>query len=45
MNSFTKQKQTYNHRKQSYVTREEEGGNILGVWDQQKQAIIYKRDN
>ena len=44
MNPPTKQKGTHKHRKQThaYQRGREQGGNKLGLWDQQTQTTIYK---
>ena len=46
MNLFTKQKQTYRYRKQTYGYQRGKvvGREKLGVWDQQIQTTIYKTD-
>ena len=45
MNLLTKQKQTHRHRKQTYGYQRGRGGkDKLGVWNQQIQTTIYKRD-
>ena len=44
MNLFTKQKQTYKHRKQiyGYQKGKDKGSNKLGIWNQQIHTAIYK---
>ena len=48
MNLFTKQKQTYRHRKQTYgYQRGNMGGgrDKSGAWDEQKHTTIYNIHN
>ena len=47
MNCFTKQKQTYRHRKQTYgYQRGNVGGRVKsGAWDEHTHTTIYKTDN
>ena len=45
MNLFTKQKQTYRHKKQTYGYQRGRGeSDKLGVWDYQIKTTIYKID-
>ena len=47
MNLFTKQKQTYRYRKQSYGFQRENvvGRDKSGAWDEHTHATLYKIDN
>ena len=48
MNLFTKQEQTHKHRKQTMVTRGDEGaaeGDKLGIWDEHTHTTVYKINN
>ena len=47
MNLFTKQKQTYRHRKQTYGYRGGKGWgrDKLGGWDSHLYTTMYKIDN
>ena len=46
MKLFTKQKQTYRHRKQTYGYLSEKVGerDKLGAWDKHIHTAIYKRN-
>ena len=44
MNLFTKQKQPHRQKTNLWSPKGKGGGNKLGVWDQQIQTTIYKRD-
>ena len=46
INMPTKQKQSHRYKEQTYGCQEEEGWERegLGVWDQQRQTIIYSME-
>ena len=45
MNLYTKQKQTYRHRKETYGYQRGRGEDKLGVWNSQIHPTMYKIGN